>query len=259
MKNFRIFLFSAVVSLILFSCTSTRQSQYFQGVFDTTQLSVLNIHEPIVQKGDLLAIVVYSDNPEATAIYNQPILASNTTSGVLNASGTPSQGYLVDSEGNIQFQGLGTIHVEGLSRRALSDTLLGRLSVYLTNAYTSIRFLNYKVTIIGEVLRPGIYTIPGERVNMLEAIGLAGEFSIYGRKDNVLIIREVNGKREFGRMDLRSPEAFTSPYYYLQQNDIVVIDQNKNKQSGNDQTISRNIGLGASIISTIAIIISILR
>ena len=254
MKNILQYLIPAFFLLNLFGCSSSRQSQYLQGSFDTARLSQLRIAEPVVQKGDLLSIIVYSDNPQATAIYNQPISGLS----VAGTSSPSSPGYLVDSEGNIQFQGLGNIQVEGLSRRTLMDTLLNRLNVYLTNPYVTIRFLNYKITVIGDVSRPGIYTIPGDRVNILEAIGLAGEFTLYGRKDNVLVIREQNGKREFGRLDLRNPEVFTSQYYHLQQNDKVLIDQIKNKQSATDQVLARNVGLAASVISIIAIVISLI-
>lgn len=259
MRNLISVALSAIFLFIITSCANTRQTQYLQGTFDTARLAQLNLHDPVVQKGDILSIVVYSDNPAATAIYNQPVITANINNGITNPSNTPEQGYLVDSDGNIQFQSLGSFHVEGMNRRQLNDTLLQHLKVFLLNPYVSIRFLNYKVTVVGDVNRPGIFNIPGERVNVLEAIGLAGELTIYGRKDNILVVRESNGKREFGRLDLRDPAVFTSPYYYLQQNDVVVIDQVKNKQSASDQVTARNLGLGASIISTIAILISVLR
>jgi len=259
MKNLVKTVFTTYLLLYLTACSSSKPAQYLQGAFDTSRISQVNLHEPQVQKGDMLGIVVFSDNPAATAIYNQPIIASNISIGNMNAANIPSSGYLVDSDGNIQFQTLGNIYVEGMNRKQLNDTLVGRLKFYLTNPYTSIRFLNYKITVIGDVSKPGTYTIPGERINILEAVGLAGEITIYGRKDDILVIREVNGKRAFGRLDLRDPNVFTSPYYYLQQNDVVVIDQVKNKQTASDQVVLRNVSIGATIVSTIAILISILR
>jgi len=259
MKNVLIILLFTNLLMYLTSCSSTKQAQYLQGVFDTARLSQLNLQEPLVQKGDLLGIVVYSESPAATAIYNQPVISPNVAIGGINSGGLPSQGYLVDSDGNIQFQSIGSIHVAGMNRKQLNDTLVERLKVFLVDPYTSIRFLNYKITVIGEVTRPGTYSIPGERVNVLEAIGLSGELTLYGRKDDVLVIREANNRREFGRLDLRDPNVFTSPYYYLQQNDVVVIDQVKNKSSANDQVVLRNVSIGATVVSTIAILISVLR
>ncbi|HEV3327659.1 MAG TPA: polysaccharide export protein, partial [Puia sp.] len=130
---------------------------------------------------------------------------------------------------------------------------------FLKNPYYSIRFLNYRVTMIGEVSRPGVYTLPGERVNILEAIGLAGDLTFYGRRDNVLVMRENNGKREFARLDLTKPEIMSSPYFYLQQNDMVIVEPNKKKIAANDQVTARNVSIAATVISTLAILYSIFR
>jgi polysaccharide export outer membrane protein len=112
---------------------------------------------------------------------------------------------------------------------------------------------------LGEVSKPGMYTIPGERLNILEAIGMAGDLTFYGRRDNVLIVRENNGKREFARLDLTKPEIMGSPYFYLQQNDMVIVEQNRKKAVANDQVATRNITIAATIISTLAIVYSILK
>jgi polysaccharide export outer membrane protein len=112
---------------------------------------------------------------------------------------------------------------------------------------------------LGEVAKPGMYTLPGDRVNILEAIGLAGDLTFYGRRDNVLIVRENNGKREFARLDLTKPEIMGSPYFYLQQNDMVIVEQNKKKVAANDQVTTRNVTIAATIISTLAILYSIFR
>lgn len=251
---------------LLTSCGSTRQLQYMQGAFDTTKLSKYNILVPVIQKGDLLSIVVYSDNPLATAIYNQSISGGNISNSPVSegSSGSgsispSSPGYLVDEEGFIQFQGIGKLHVEGLTKAQLTDLLNSRLKIFLQNPYYNIRFLNYKITMIGDVARPGVYSIPSERITILEALGLAGDLNITARRDNVTIIREKNGKREFGLIDLRNPNFFQSSFYQLQQNDVVYVDLTKNKAAANEQVTFRNISLATSIVSTIAIIISVLR
>jgi polysaccharide biosynthesis/export protein len=280
-------LLTGVTGLILFSvifssCVNTRQVTYMQGKFDTAKLSVINISEPMIRKGDLLSVIVYSDNPEATALYNQSLIAvssssagggsssgssggggagggSGSSAGAMSAGSPTTPGYLVDENGNIEFQGLGLMHVEGLTKIQMKGLLDSKLKDYLKNPYFTIRFLNYRFTMLGEVQRPGIFSIPGEHVSMLEAIGLAGDLTLYGRRDNVLIMRENQGKREWARLDLTKPEILSSPYFYLQQNDVVYVEANKKKLVANDQATTRNITIAATVISTVAIVISLLR
>jgi polysaccharide export outer membrane protein len=244
------------------SCANVKPLQYMQGSFDTAKLSSYTIPQPVIQQGDLLSIIVYSDNPMATAIYNQSV-TSSTTGGTGTSAGSAnspsSAGYLVDEHGNILFQGIGNLHAEGLSKAALADTLTERLKPYLTNAYFNIRFLNFKITLIGDVARPSVYNIPSEKVNILEALGLAGDLNVTARRDNVLIIREQNGKRTWGRIDLTKPDIFNSPFYQLQQNDVVYIDLTKNKAAANDVITIRNISVATAVASTLAIIYSIFR
>lgn len=264
-----------LVTFLLPACVSTRPLTYMQGSFDTATLSQIKIPEPRVRPGDLLSIIVYSDNPEATALFNQSLITVGASgSGQSGAGGAgggsgssvgtiggspPSPGYLVDEDGFIQFQGLGLLHVEGLTKDSLKILLGSRLRQYLKNPYYTIRFMNYRFTMLGEVSRPGIFSIPGEHVSLLEAIGLAGDLTLYGRRDNVLVIREIDGKRQWARLDLTKPEVMASPYYYLQQNDVVYIEATKRKVQANDQITTRNITIAATIISTIAIVVSLLK
>jgi len=245
------------------SCTNLKKLQYLQEPIDTAKLSKMTFVEPIIQKGDLLNIIVYSDNPTATALYNQPIAtvsAGGIGEGARSGGGqTNTAGYLVDNYGNVQFQGLGVIHVEGLTKGQLSDTLDLRLKPFLQNPYYNIRFLNYKVTVLGDVNKPAIYSVPSEQVNVLEAIALAGDLTITANRNNVLIIREQNGKREFGRIDLTRSDIFNSPYYQLKQNDIVYVDLTKQKAAALNETNMRYITFATSIISAIALIITIVR
>ncbi|MBW7893079.1 MAG: polysaccharide biosynthesis/export family protein, partial [Chitinophagaceae bacterium] len=163
-----------VFSGLLYSCKTTRPVQYLTGPIDTAAISRISLPEPRIQKGDLIGITVYSDNPEATAIFNQQMntaMASDAVSG--SGSGAPAMpGYLVDTRGNIRFQVLGELHIEGLTKAELESLLKEKLAgVYLSNPYFNIRFLNYKFTILGEVAKQGVYNIPGENINILEAIG----------------------------------------------------------------------------------------
>jgi polysaccharide export outer membrane protein len=267
MKNFLFAIVGCWIMLNMSSCNNTKQLVLMQGKFDTARLSIINPVEPIIRKGDILSIIVYSDNPDATKIYNQSLIVTGNTSviassGVTQAVGgaaPASAGYQVDGDGNIVFQGLGKIFVEGLTKAALKDTLDARLTPYLQHPYYSIRFLNYKFTMMGEVNHPGVVSIPGERINILEAIALAGDLTFYARRDSVLIIRENNNRREFARLDLRNPEIMASPYFYLQQNDIVIFEPTRKKVAANDVVTTRNITLALAIISTFAVLYSIFR
>ena len=269
------------LAFTLSSCGNTRQLTYIQGQFDTAKLSQIVKTEPVIQKGDLISIIVYSDNPAATALYNQAIApgaassaaglgGTNTNSGGGTGSTTgatqssvsspSSPGYLVDESGNIPFQGLGLLHVEGLTKQQLKDTLDSKLKdSLLSQPYYSIRFLNYKFTMLGEVSRPGVYNIPGERISLFEALGLCGDMTFYGRRDNVLVIREAQGKRTFQRVDLTKPDVMESPYFYLQQSDVVYVEANKKKAVASDQVTARNVTLAATIVSTLAILYSIFK
>ncbi len=269
-----------LLSFLLPSCVNTRQLTYMQGSFDTAKLAEIKVPEPRVRPGDLLSIIVYSDNPEATALFNQSLIivsnsggvgggAQNGTGGAGGGTGSSAgaigggspttPGYMVDEDGNIQFQGLGLLHVDGLTKDSLKILLDSRLRQYLKNPYYTVRFMNYRFTMLGEVTRPGIFSIPGEHISLLEALGLAGDLTMYGRRDNILVMRESNGKYQWGRLDLTKPDIISSPYYYLQQNDVVYIEATKRKIQANDQVTTRNVSIVATVISTIALIYSLLK
>ena len=262
-----------ITAIYMSSCGTTRPYVYMQGAFDTAALSKVNIPEGVIQKGDLISIVVYSDNPEATKIYNQTIITgasssngSTATSGTTGAtegisgSSPTSGGYLVDENGNIDFQGLGLLHIEGLTRASLKSLLDSKLKdTLLTNPYYNIRFLNNRYTMLGEVSKPGIFSIPSDHINLFEALSLAGDLTYFARRDNVLVIREINGKREFARLDLTKPEIISSPYFYLHQNDIIYVEQNKKKSVANDQVTTRNITIATSLVSIFVIIYTVFK
>ncbi len=257
-------LFLIAIVAITSSCGNVRQLQYLQGQFDTAKLSQVKYPEPIIQKNELISITVYSDNPLASAYYNLPSQTNVANTGAVtslnpSASIAPASTYLVDEQGNIQFPGLGLLTVAGLTKAEVYKLIDSRLKDKLQNPYYIIRLSSYKITMIGEVSKPGQFTIPNERVSLLEAIALAGDLTAYGRRDNILIIREINGERKFQRVDIRNPEILNSPFFHLQPNDVVVVDLNKNKAAASDQATVRNISLATSVISVLAVLISLLR
>ena len=265
MKYFLVVCFAFFITVLATSCGSVKNMQYLQGSFDTAKLSTIKVPEPIVQKGDLLGITIYSDDPLATAAVtrqsgNQPAaIGSESGSGI--SSSAAASGYLVNQQGDLLLYKLGIVHAEGLSKQQLADTIsyLYTKQDLLKNPFVEVRFLNYKITVIGEVNKPGSYAIPADKVSAFEAIGLAGDITVYGRRDNVLVVREINGVRQFGKLNLRDPNVFLSPYYYLQQNDMVVVDVGKAKGTVNNQSTLQAISIGTSFLSIAAVFISIFR
>lgn len=252
-----------IISFLFFcftSCRTQKQVQYLQGRIDTATLSQLNIPEPQIQKRDLIGITIYSDNAAESAIFNQGSGANTSLSGTVSTGINNSQAavtpvtpsYLVDLDGNIRLQSVGLVKAEGLTKQQLALVLQEKLSNYLKNPYCNIRFLNYKFTMLGEVTKQGVYTSPVDNITIFEALGLAGDITVYGLKDSILIMREIDGKRVFGYMDVSAPNVVLSPFYYLRQNDVVFVRSDPKKPTASDQNTSRNF----TIVATIAAIMT---
>lgn len=254
-----IMLLALAGGVILASCGDAKKLQYLQGPFsDTSANTRVSYKEPSILPGDILTITVYSDNAAASALYNQPSTNATATASSPMNTGT-NIGYLVDNNGNIQFHSLGNIQAKGLTRQQLGAKVVEKLEPVLKNAYCQVRFSNYKVTVIGEVNNPSVFTVPNEKISVLEAIGLAGDLTSYGRRDSVMIIRETDSTRKFGWIDLKKSDIFNSEFFYLKQNDVIVVHPIKSKSAVNDQIMVRNISLAATVISTLAIIITLIQ
>jgi polysaccharide export outer membrane protein len=223
-----------VILLASVSCTSTKKAVYFSDQ-KTGSFASPAIPKLVIQNNDLLSISVSSLNPEASAVFNQPnnAPANNNTTTTSSANG-----YLVDGQGNIQFPFLGSVKAAGLSKDELKDQLTKSLveKKLLVDPIITIRFLNFKVTVLGEVAHPTVVTVPSERISLLEALGLAGDLTIYAQRDNVLVIRDEDGKKVTHRLNLNSTELFNSPYYYLKTNDVVYVEPNKSKVASTSRT-----------------------
>jgi polysaccharide biosynthesis/export protein len=214
---------------VLSSCVNTQKAIYLDNIRDTMMTKKLDDLEPVLQKNDLLSITVSSPNPTATQLFNSP----NTVGKEASAAG-----YLVGQDGNIDFPLLGSIRAAGLTKKQLKDSITTRLAddKLLTNPVVAVRYLNYKVTVLGEVARPTVINVPDEKLSLLEALGLAGDMTVYAKRDNVMVIREEEGVRIVRRLNLNSKELFSSPYYYLKSNDIVYVEPNRAKISSASTT-----------------------
>ena len=249
-----------VVCMAVFftACTSTKKIIYLQYVVPLKQQEIEQKYEVIIHGDDLLAIMVNSRDPELALPFNMPMVSYQLGS---NTGGQKRVlGYLVDTNGNIDFPILGEIHVEGLTRMQLTELIKNKLieGDLIKDPIVTVQFLNFKISVMGEVGRPGSFTISGDRITLLEALSMAGDLTIYGRRDRVGVIRENNGKRTILFHDLRSADIFNSPCYYLQQNDIVYVEPNKAKSGQSSINQNNSIGVWVSVISlltTIAVLI----
>ncbi len=244
--------FAIVASILCVSCGSSRKTVYFQGIDSADMSAGASRNEMTIKSGDNLYISVTSTRPEAVEMFNKIGAAFPAT---LSSATLPLIGYIVDAEGNINFTGIGTIHVGGLTKLQAENLIREKLSIYVSDATVGIRFLNFKITVLGEVVRPGTYPIQDERITLPEALGLAGDMTIYGIRNNVLICREKNGKKEFHRVDMTSSDVFKSDFYYLQQNDIVYVQPNRARTGVS--TYNQNLPLGVSALSLLLTIFAL--
>ncbi|MFI5185158.1 MAG: polysaccharide biosynthesis/export family protein [Chitinophagales bacterium] len=225
----RFFLFvPALFALLITGCINTKKAVYFNDLNNTTITSKTPVPETIIQKNDLLNISVSSLDAKASEVFNAPNVLNVTTGG----SSAEILGYLVGTDGTIQFPILGSIMAEGLSKEQLRQLIQKKLTDQdlLKGPIVSIRFINFRVTVLGEVKSPTVINVPNEKISLLEAIGLAGDLTIYAKRDNILVIREnENGDKDIKRINLNSIELLSSPYYYLKSNDIVYVEPNKSK------------------------------
>ena len=235
------------------SCVDTRQSTYFNDLNDTV-LKSSNYEgvEHVIQKNDILSIRITSLSAEASAIFN----TTNTAgAAITTAAGTRNEatGYLVNPDGFIQLPMIGGIKAEGLTKNQLKDHITKLLidKQLLVEPIVDIRHLNNEVTVIGEVTKPTVITVPNEKISLLKALGVAGDITVFGRKDNVLLIREDGGKKIIKRLDLNSPGFLQSDYYYLQPNDVVYVEATRDKKAN----VSRNRTLVSTILSSVSILI----
>jgi polysaccharide export outer membrane protein len=214
------------VLLLSESCITRKDISYFQDITDSTKTQPINrSFDAIIQPGDILSIHVTSLSPEASSFFN--VTGESMDQQVANT-------YLVNADGNVEMPLIGQIKVAGNTSPVAKFLIRNKLEKYLADPTVSIRIRNFKVTVLGEVQSPGVYTIPNEKITLIEALGLAGDLTIFAQRSNVLIIREKDGQRQFMKIDLRSKEFFESEFYYLHSNDVVYVEPGKGRIASAD-------------------------
>lgn len=241
--------------LLLISSCSKRNLTYFSnlGNQEIYTETIKKRDQPTIQPDDILDIKVSSLNPEANSLFNLGLMPNVNSFQNLPNQPVTEAGFLVDHEGNIEYPIIGKIKLGGLTKEEAMRELKELLRDYLKDPIIRIRFLNYRITVIGEVTRPSTFILPSEQINILTALGMAGDLTIYGKRENILLIREEGDMRTITRLNLNDKEVLNSPYFYLQQNDVIYVEPIKTR----GPEFANNLRI-ASIIISIASVASLL-
>lgn len=255
-----LFVLSMFVALMS-SCISNKQLIVLRDVTaesaEEVNKTMQSQPEPRVKINDALIITVSALDPEAVVPYNLPAVSFESPTTEIKPTAQSYQYYTVDAKGDIMFPVLGKLHVVGMTQSEVIELIQGRLEGQVQNPIVTMRFLNAKVTVLGEVKNPGNYPLNNGGMTIFEALGVAGDMTQYANRSNVLVTRENNGKVEFARLDMRSKEVLTSPYFYLQQNDVVLVEPNQARTTSN-QSISLWLSMVGTVSSTATVVVSVL-
>lgn len=256
----------AVIAFSLASCSTYKNIDYLQDAQPNVSDTLLANKGIVIQPKDMISIIVSSRNNELAIMFNLPVVSYQAGSEIVSSSYQKLTGYVVDNEGFIDFPVLGRIPVGGMTRwelsRYIKDELISRNLVL--DPVITVEFLNFKVSVLGEVNAPGTYTVDGDKITILQALSLAHDLTIFGRRDNVSVVREQNGQRTVYQMDLRSVDMFNSPAYYLQQNDVVYVYPNKVRagqstiNENNIKSVSLWVSVGSFFTTVATLVISVL-
>lgn len=254
---------------ILGACSSSRNLVYLDDLKGTAAYKTQILNKPAfrIQPGDLLTIRVSSLSPEASVLFNNGVLSATSSNNPTDANTVNNavtnnrreEGYVVDHNGNITFSVIGRVKLAGLTREEAMQTMTAAIKKYIKSPIVDIRVVNFRVTVIGEVNKPASFTVANESVNVLEALALAGDMTEFGRRENVLIIREQGGERVTARLNLHSKSFFDSPYFYLQQNDIVYVEPDNRTKVAQTNPNNRYIAIWGAVISTLGYTLISLR
>lgn len=264
--KFKRLLLLFMLPLLVAGCTSYKNVPYLQNPEVVNDLEKnLPLYDAEIMPKDLLSITVNTTDPQAAAPFNLTVQTPmNAALTNVNTTTQPTlQQYLVNNEGEIDFPVIGRLKVGGLTKNEAENILRGKLKEYLKEVpIVTVRMVNYKISVLGEVTHPGSFTISNEKVNILEALAMAGDMTIYGIRDNVKLIREdAVGKREIINLNLNNAAIVTSPYYYMRQNDILYVTPNKTKAKNSDIGNSTTLWFSATsiLVSIASLLATILR
>lgn len=234
-----------IVATLATSCATPRKVVYLQNIDSRPHIEALHDYESTIRCDDLLEIIVSAPNREVVAPYNLSLSENLSVANTIP--------YLVDATGHIDFPVLGRIRVEGMTRRALTEFLTGRISLDVRDPIVNVSFVNFRVTVLGEVRSPGTFTLPSEKTNIFQALSLAGDLTLSARRHNVLLVRETPTGYDHVRIDLRSTDLLTSPYYYVSQNDLIYVTPSTGRiQSGTTSTTVLSIISSALSVAGVA-------
>ena len=264
MKRFLYFISIVSIVLTLASCNASKKVAYIQGAGEDDMSEYMQstpLYDAKIMPKDLLTITVSATDPEAVKPFN--LTVPSMTTGTSTYSQPSLQAYLVDNNGQINFPVIGLITLSGLTKSEAEQKVTGLLSKYLKEQpVVTVKFVNYKISVIGEVARPNTFTIVNEKVNIFEALAMAGDMTIWGKRQNVKIIREdVSGNKKVVVLNLNDPSVIYSPFYYLQQNDVVYVEPNETKAKNSEIGSATSLWLsGTSILISIAtLLINVLK
>ena len=253
------------IVIMMGSCGSSKQIAYFQNIDTLSLAASKGLYDAKIMPKDELTITVLTTNPEVSAPFNLTVNSKVGSSGQMSSGGGSLQGYLVDNDGDINFPVVGKLHVAGMTKTECEDMIKEKITPYLAkteNPIVTVRTSSYRVTVIGEVGNPKVGPVTTGQMSIIEALAQAGDLSIYGKRDNVLLIREdATGEKHSYRLNLNDANLFNSPYYYLQQNDIVYVEPNKVKAK--NSTIGSSTTLWFSFVgivtSVASLVLSVIR
>lgn len=242
MKKFFLPIVVLMMVVLLGSCSSGKDVPYFQNIDEISLAGSKGLYDAKIMPKDMLTITVSTTDPAAAAPFNLSVGNTVGASGQLSNGGGNLQGYLVDNDGNINFPVIGHMHVQGMTKSQCQDMIREKLLPYMAateNPIVTVRMSSYRVTVTGEVNRPGVIPVSTEKMSIVEALAQAGDLTVYGKRDNIMLIREdETGQKKMVRLNMNDANLINSPYYYLQQNDIIYVQPNSVK--------AKNAGIGPS-------------
>ncbi|GHE39030.1 polysaccharide export outer membrane protein [Sphingobacterium griseoflavum] len=242
------------------SCASVKNTVYFQDLpIDSVRVvkEAAAFTEPVIQADDILSVTIQTIDPTTAAVANQAVAVQAV--GASSATSLGNQlisGFLVDRDGYIHMALIGKVDVKGLTTYQARERITSLATQYYKDPTVQVRFANYKITVLGEVARPATYTVPNEKVSILDALGMAGDLTIYGKRENVLLVREQNGAKELIRLNLNDSKLFQSPHFYLRQNDVLYVEPGKAKAAANNAARTQTFAIIGSVLSLLIVAVT---